>query len=81
VDRIKRDILTLYRADIAKHAAGYEMKVLSIFDEIPAQLMKHEKKVKTKYAGQTHVPYVLHTRDLKEEDGIVFLPLYMTPLL
>lgn len=30
---------------------------------------------------QTHVPYVLHTGDLKEEDGIVFLPLYMTMLL
>lgn len=46
VDQIKRDILTLYRADIVKHAAGYEMKVESIFDEIPAQLQKHEKKFK-----------------------------------
>ena len=44
VDRIKRDILALYRADIVKHAQGYEMKVASIFDEIPAQLQKHEKK-------------------------------------
>lgn len=44
VDRIKRDILTLYRADIIKHAAGYEMKVESIFDEIPAQLQKPEKR-------------------------------------
>ena len=26
-------------------------------------------------------PYVLHTGDLKEEDGITYLPLYMTPLL
>lgn len=46
VDRIKRDILTLYRADIMKHAEGYEMKVAGIFDEIPAQLQKHEKKFK-----------------------------------
>ncbi len=46
VDRVKRDILTLYRADIIKHAEGYEMKVESIFDEIPAQLQKHEKKFK-----------------------------------
>ena len=44
VDQVKRDILTLYRADISKHADGYEMKVESIFDEIPAQLQKHEKK-------------------------------------
>ena len=46
VDAVKRDILDLYRADIVKHAAGYEMKVESIFDEIPAQLQKHEKKFK-----------------------------------
>ena len=39
------------------------------------------KKFKTKYADQLHIPYVLHTGDFKEEDGIVFLPLYMTPLL
>lgn len=46
VDAVKRDILDLYRADIIRHAAGYEMKVESIFDEIPAQLQKHEKKFK-----------------------------------
>jgi hypothetical protein len=46
VDRIKRDIINLYREDIVKHAVGYELKVESIFDEIPAQLQKHEKKFK-----------------------------------
>ena len=46
VDAIKRDILNLYRADIVKYADGYERKVESIFDEIPAQLQKHEKKFK-----------------------------------
>jgi|JTFO01.1.fsa_nt_gb hypothetical protein len=44
VDRIKRDILTLYRADIIKHAKGCEMKVEQIFDDIPAQLQKHDRK-------------------------------------
>ena len=44
VDGVKRDILSLYRADVSKHASGYERKVESIFDEIPAQLSKHEKK-------------------------------------
>ena len=44
VDQIKRDILTLYRADISKHANGYKIKASGIFDEIPAQLKKHEKK-------------------------------------
>ncbi len=43
-DEVKRDILTLYREDIAKHGKGYERKVESIFDDIPEQLSKHEKK-------------------------------------
>lgn len=46
VDRVKRDILELYRADIVKHAQGYEMKVEQIFDDIPAHLQKHDKKFK-----------------------------------
>lgn len=46
VDQVKRDILTLYRADIIKHATNYERKVENIFDEIPAQLQKHKKKFK-----------------------------------
>ena len=46
VDRVKRAILELYRADIVKHAAGYEMKVEQIFDDLPAQLQKRDKKFK-----------------------------------
>ena len=138
--RVKRDILELYRADIIKHAEGYQMKVAQIFDDIPAQLQKHDtkfkfsslkkearfreyedalfwlsdamitnicynstapniglkpievkssknytltslRKFKGKYKDQLHIPYVLHPNDLKEEDGILFLPLYMTPLI
>ena len=45
-DRIKRRILTLYREDITKFARGYEAKVLSVFDEMPSQLSKTEKKYK-----------------------------------
>ena len=44
VDQIKRNILHLYREDIGKYADNYGLKVESIFDEIPAQLQKHEKK-------------------------------------
>ena len=46
IDRVKRAILELYRADIVKHAAGYEIKVEQILDNIPAQLQKHDKKFK-----------------------------------
>ncbi len=43
-DRVKRDILELYRADIRKYAKGFESKVVRIFDTLPGQLQKHEKK-------------------------------------
>ena len=44
VDRVKRQILTLYRNDIQKYASTYVFKVTKIFDIIPSQLQKHEKK-------------------------------------
>lgn len=46
VDAVKRDILNLYRNDIMKHSDGNELETEAIFDEIPAQLSKHEKKFK-----------------------------------
>lgn len=39
------------------------------------------RKFSTKYAEQLHTAYVLHTGDLKIENGIIFLPLYMAALL
>ena len=36
----------MYREDVTKFARGYESKVLAIFDEIPSQLSKAEKKYK-----------------------------------
>ena len=44
VDKLKRRILDLYHSDISKFAKGYDTKVKSIFEEIPSQLQKHEKK-------------------------------------
>ena len=44
VEAVKRQILTLYRNDIHKYADNAENKVTAIFDEIPGQLQKHEKK-------------------------------------
>lgn len=45
-DSEKRDILQLYRSDIKKYASRYESKVTKIFDTLPGQLQKHEKKFK-----------------------------------
>lgn len=43
-DEAKRRILRLYRDDVSRFAAGYEEKVYAVFDGIPGQLAKKEKK-------------------------------------
>ncbi len=43
-DEAKRRILRLYREDVSKFASGYEEKVYAVFDGIPGQLSKKEKK-------------------------------------
>jgi len=45
-DKAKTSILKLYRSDIAKYATGYEGKVTALFDSLPGQLSKKEKKYK-----------------------------------
>ena len=52
VDHIKRNILNLYRNDIRKHAGKYALKVEDIFDEIPSQLQKHDKKFRISSLGK-----------------------------
>ena len=39
------------------------------------------RKCIAKYSSQLSTPYVLHDKDVKVENDIVYLPLYMTPLL
>jgi len=45
-DKEKKRILALYRNDITKYAIGYESKVTAVFDTLPGQLSKKEKKFK-----------------------------------
>lgn len=44
VDAAKRDVLSIYRNDIFNYAGELADKVVSVFDQIPSQLSKHEKK-------------------------------------
>lgn len=66
VDMVKRRILELYRADIAKHAGGFRQRVESIFDEIPSQLSKHEKRFQLSSIGK-------NARMREYEDAFVWL--------
>lgn len=50
-DEEKRDILALYREDIGKAKGVNRMRVKSIFDQIPAFLSKHEKRVRFSHIG------------------------------
>ena len=52
VDLQKRAILGLYRDDIWKHAGAAAPKIERIFDEIPSQLSRHEKKFRIGDLGE-----------------------------
>lgn len=45
VDRVKRNILNLYREDIMKIKAQYRSRVIALYDMLPALLSTHEKRV------------------------------------
>ena len=76
VDYAKRQILKQYLNDIHKFAADYQAKVTNVFDTITSL-----HKCIAKYGQYIATPYVLHSGGLSERNGIVYLPLYMTPLL
>lgn len=65
-DIAKRRILNLYREDVAKFASGYEDKVFAVFDNIPGQLSKKEKKYKLSSLGK-------EARFRNYEDSFVWL--------
>ena len=39
------------------------------------------EKFQKKYKDYISEPLIIHTEDLKEENGILYLPIYMTPLI
>lgn len=66
VDRIKRRIVNLYREGVSKFAKGYEARVFAIFDQIPSQLSRREKKFKLADLGRS-------ARFRSYEDAFVWL--------
>ena len=94
VDAAKRDILALYRSDI--HSSDDRMEIDFLVSKpgltrmhniIPIEVKSNREyssvslgKFRRKYSDTLHTPVVLHPKDLKTEDGILHLPLYMTPL-
>lgn len=76
VDRMEIDFLIRKPQVTSRHNIS-PIEVKSSSRYTLTSLLKYIKKFET----YTATPYVLHSADLKVEDGIVYLPLYMTPLL
>lgn len=51
-DESKRLILTLYKNDIAKFGAGEEARISAMFQPIPSQLARHEKRFRITSLGR-----------------------------
>lgn len=45
---VQHDLVQLYRADISKYAGGRTLQVMAIFDDIPSQLDKENKRFELK---------------------------------
>ncbi|MGN0906795.1 MAG: ATP-binding protein, partial [Bullifex sp.] len=65
-DNVKRRILKLYHEDVAKFAKGYEDKVFAVFDGIPGQLSKKEKRYRIASLGE-------NARFRSYEDSFIWL--------
>ena len=63
-------------------------KITSKHNIIPIEVKSGERytysslsKIINKYKDYLGTPIIIHTKDLKEENGILYLPIYMTDLL
>ncbi len=75
-DRMEIDFLIAKQRTTSRHnISPIEVKSGSVYTTSSL------KKCIAKYGNQLSTPYVLHDKDVSEKDGIVYLPLYMTPLL
>lgn len=61
VDKVKREILSIYRQDIHKFGGRLKYRIEAIWDDIPAQLSRHEKRFKPGEVGAE-----VRMRDLQE---------------
>ena len=75
-DRMEIDFLTTKSVTTSRHnISPIEVKSGQHYT------LNSLRKCIAKYGSQLSTPYVLHDKDMKIEDGIVYMPLYMTPLL
>ena len=75
-DRRKRGILELYREGIFKHAGKHALRVRAVFDGVPAQLSRKEKKYRLSSLGQDARHRDYEDAFLWLDDARIVLPCY-----
>ncbi len=75
-DRMEVDFLIAKSRITSRHNIS-PIEVKSSTNYTLCSLSKYRRKY-TEYINQ---PYVIHTSDYMEKDGVIYLPIYMTPLL
>ena len=75
-DRMEIDFLTAKSSITSRHNIS-PIEVKSSTNYTLSSL----NKFRSKFSEYIHQPYVLHTADLIEKDGVIYLPLYMAILL
>ena len=75
-DRRKRGILELYREGIFKHAGKHALRVRAVFDGVPAQLSRKEKKYRLSSLGQDARHREYEDAFLWLDDARIVLPCY-----
>jgi len=75
-DRRKRGILELYREGIFKHAGKHALRVRAVYDGVPAQLSRKEKKYRFSSLGQDARSREYDDAFLWLDDARIVLPSY-----
>ena len=75
-DRRKRGIIELYREGIFKHAGKHALRVRAVYDGVPAQLSRKEKKYRLSSLGQDARSREYDDAFLWLDDARIVLPCY-----
>ncbi len=75
-DLEKHDILDLYRDDVSKYAKGYDFRVREVFDAIPTQLARKEKKMKVSSIRKGSKTRTYHDAFMWLDDAMITLTSY-----
>lgn len=75
-DARKRQILKLYRDDIASHSKRYSLKTRQLFDDLPAQLSTHDRRFRPSALNKQAATRTYEDALFWLEDAKIILPCF-----